>query len=165
MRLLPAAAIATVAALLELGVVPHLGVNGAHPHLVLVLGVIWTLAAGADAGLVWAFVGGLALDVFALRPLGGSAVALLLALGGVSVASGALIRIRAVAPILVMPVASAVNSLALLAVLGMAGTSPAADVAGGLLAGVAFDTALVALLGPIAVVLHHRRAVAEPAYL
>jgi rod shape-determining protein MreD len=165
MRLLPAAASATVVALLELGVVPYLGVNGAHPHFVLVLGVIWTLAAGAETGLVWAFVGGLALDVFALRPLGGSAVALLLALGGVSLAGQAFTRFRPVAPILLMPVASAANSVALLAVLGLVSTSAGADATGRLLASLVYDTALAALLGPIVIALHDRRAVTEPAYL
>ena len=32
---------------------------------VLVFAVIWTIAVGLEAGLVWAFVGGLALDVLA----------------------------------------------------------------------------------------------------
>jgi rod shape-determining protein MreD len=165
LRLLPTAAIAMVAALLELGVVPHLGVNGAHPHFVLVLGVIWTLATGTETGLVWAFVGGLALDVLALRPLGGSAVALLLALGTVSVAARAVTRLRPLAPILLMPLGSAVNSVALLAVLGMVNASAGADATPGLLAGLVYDVALAALLGPIVIVLHDRGAVAEPAYL
>ena len=39
------------------------GSEGSQPHLVLVLGIIVTVAIGLDAGLVWAFVGGLALDV------------------------------------------------------------------------------------------------------
>jgi rod shape-determining protein MreD len=165
MRLLPVAATAAVAALLELGVVPHLGVNDGHPHLVLVFGVIWATAAGADAGFVWAFVGGLALDVLALRPLGGSAVALLLTLGAVCVAARHLTRLRPVAPILLMPAVSAAYSLVLLAVLAVAGTSVGPDATGGLLAAAVYDTALVALLGPFAIVLHDRRVVAEPAYL
>ena len=53
----------------------------AQPHLVFVLAVIWTVAAGLDSGLVWAFVGGIALDVLAQRPLGHSAFALLIAVG------------------------------------------------------------------------------------
>jgi rod shape-determining protein MreD len=165
LRLLPAGVIAIVAALLELGVVPHLGVNGAHPHFVLVLGVIWALAAGGETGLIWAFVGGLALDVLTLRPLGGSAVALLLALGAVSVAARAVTRFRPLAPILLMPLASAVNSVVLLAVLGIVNTRAGADATGGLLASLVFDTAVAALLGPMVIVLHDRRVVAEPAYL
>jgi rod shape-determining protein MreD len=165
MRLLPAAAVATVAALLELTVVRHLSVNGAHPHLVLVLGVIWTVAAGAESGVVWAFVGGLALDVLAPRPLGATAVALLLALGAVSVAAPAFRRSRPIAPILLAPVASVMSSLALLVLLGAAGTSAGPDAAQQLTAGVVYDAALAALLGPLAVVLHDRRSVIEPGVL
>jgi rod shape-determining protein MreD len=159
MRLLPAAAVALVAALFELTVFPHLSVDGAHPHLVLVLGVIWTVAAGAESGLVWAFVGGLALDVLAPRPLGATAVALLLALGGISLATPRFNRFRPVAPILLTPVASVVSSVALLITLGFAGTPAAADAIPRLMPGVAYDTVLAALLGPLAVLLHDRRSV------
>ena len=163
MRLLVAAAVATMAALLELTVVPRLSVNGAHPHLALVLGVIWTIAMGAESGLVWAFVGGLALDILAPRPLGATAAALLLALGGTSLLRPPT-RFRPLAPILLVPVASLVSSLALLALFGMAGMSLAAgDVIPWLMPGVAYDTAIAAVLGPLAIVLHDRRRTAEPA--
>jgi rod shape-determining protein MreD len=165
MRLLPAAAVAMVAALLEFTVVPHLSVDGAHPHLVLVLGVIWTVAAGAESGLVWAFVGGLALDVLAPRPLGATAVALLLALGGVSLATLPLSRFRPVAPIVLTPLASGASSLVLLIALGVAGSPAATDMIGRLIPGVAYDTALAAFLGPVVVVLHDRRSAAEPGTL
>jgi rod shape-determining protein MreD len=165
MRLLPAAAVAVVAALFELTVVPHVSVDGAHPHLVLVLGVIWTVAAGAETGLVWAFVGGLALDVLAPRPVGATAVALLLALGAVSLATPTLRRFRPVAPILLTPAASVVSSLALLLALGIGGTPASADSIPRLIPGVVYDTALAALLGPIVVVLHDRRSAAEPGTL
>lgn len=72
-----AAVVATGAALLETTVGPHVAVGGGGPHLVLVLGVVWTVAAGVESGLAWAFAGGLALDVLAQRPLGSSAFALL----------------------------------------------------------------------------------------
>ena len=94
MTLLLAAVGATVAALFELTVGPYLRVGTAQPHLVLVLGIVVTVAVGLEAGLVWAFVGGLALDVLAQRPLGSTSFALLLCVGaprsspGISSASG-----------------------------------------------------------------------------
>jgi rod shape-determining protein MreD len=78
MTLLLAAVGATVTALLELTVGPYLRIGTAEPHLVLVLGIVVTVAIGLEAGLVWAFVGGLVLDVIAQRPLGSSSFALLL---------------------------------------------------------------------------------------
>ena len=91
MTLLLAAVGAVVTALIELTVTPYLRIGSAHPHPVLVLAVIVTIAIGLEAGLVWAFVGGLALDVLAQRPLGSTAFALLLCVGG-DVAPRALAR-------------------------------------------------------------------------
>ena len=99
MSLLLAAVGATAAALLELTVGPHLRVGDASPHLVLVLGVVWTVAAGIDDGLAWAFVGGLVLDVLAQRPVGSTAFALLIALGSAAFVGRALSRLRPIAPI------------------------------------------------------------------
>src|SRR4029077_1130282 len=56
---------ATAAALIELSLVPYLRIGDAHPHPVLVFGVIWTIAVGLEAGLVWAVVGGVVLDSLA----------------------------------------------------------------------------------------------------
>jgi rod shape-determining protein MreD len=74
MTLLLAAVGATVTALLELSVGPYLRVETSQPHLVLVLGVIVTIAIGLEAGLTWGFIGGLVLDVLAQRPLGSTAL-------------------------------------------------------------------------------------------
>ena len=89
MTLLLAAVGATVTALLELTVGPYLRFGTAQPHLVLVFGIVVTVAIGLEAGLVWAFVGGLVLDVLAQRPLGSTAFALLLCVGATAVARAA----------------------------------------------------------------------------
>ena len=78
MSLLFAAIGATVIALVEATVVPYVTVGNVGPHPVLVGGVIWTIAAGIDRGIAWAFVGGLVLDSLLGRSLGTSALALLL---------------------------------------------------------------------------------------
>ena len=62
MTLLVAAIAATVTAIVELTITQYLRVGDAQPHLTFVLAVVWTVAVGLDSGLVWAFVGGLALD-------------------------------------------------------------------------------------------------------
>jgi rod shape-determining protein MreD len=167
MKLLLAAATATVAALIEVSVAPHLRVNGAQPHVVLVLAVILTLAARPDIGFVFAFAGGLALDVFAPRPLGASAIALLLAAGGASLAAEAVPRrFRVLLPILIFPVASIVASVILLAVLTITSTPAGApEVIRQLVPGALYDAALAAALGPLAVAVLARRVVAEaPAF-
>ena len=81
MTLLVAAIAATVTAIVESTITQYLRVGDAQPHLTFVMAVVWTVAVGLDSGLVWAFVGGLALDTLSQRPLGTTAFALLIAVG------------------------------------------------------------------------------------
>ena len=85
MQLVLAAALSVVAALAEFTIVPYLKVGDAVLHPTLVFGVIWVIAGGLEAGLTWAFVGGIALDILGQRPLGSSAFSLLVAIGLASV--------------------------------------------------------------------------------
>lgn len=155
---------ATVAALLESTVTPHLAVGGAHPHLVLVLGVGWTVAAGAESGLAWAFAGGLALDILGQRPLGSSAFTLLIAIGIAGILVRPLARVRPFAPIPLVFCLSFVNSILLLLVYGaLRAPIPDPDPLRTLLPGVVYDTVLAALVGPLVIAVRDRRVALEPA--
>jgi rod shape-determining protein MreD len=68
-----------VAALLQSTAFNRLTIAGVKPDLVLLLVVVGTLLYGPRAGIVWAFVGGLFLDVFSGGPLGSSSLALMAA--------------------------------------------------------------------------------------
>ena len=158
MSALLAAVGATVAALLEVAAIRYLEVGQAHPHPVLVFGVIWTVATGLEDGLAWAFVGGIALDVLTLRPLGSTAFALLLAIGATAVLARSLTRVRPLAPIIIVIAASIGYSLVLL-ILFNALVEPIAveDPLSVLVPGALYDTVLAAVLGPLAVAVHDRR--------
>lgn len=153
MRLIVAAVGATVAALLELTIVPYLRVGDAFPHLVLVLGIVWVVAAGFESGLAWAFTGGLVLDALAGRPIGSTALALLLSIGGASVLARILLsRLRPLAPIPLVFLFSLVNSILVLVFLGaLRSPIPAPDPIGTLLPGAIYDTVLAAVIGPLAI--------------
>ena len=164
MTWLLAAVGATVAALLELTVTPHLAVGGARPHLVLVLGVVWAVAAGAESGVAWAFVGGLTLDILGDRPLGSSAFALLLSLGAAGLLALALARVRPLAPIPLVFGLSFVNSLLLLVVHGaLRAPIPDPDTLRTLLPAVLYDTVLAARIGPVLIAIVDRRSARERA--
>jgi rod shape-determining protein MreD len=162
MTLLLAAVGATVTALLELSVDPYLRVATSQPHLVLVLGVIVTVAIGLEAGLAWGFIGGLVLDVLAQRPLGSTAFAMLLCVGGASVLARIVARLR---PVIVIPATfllSLLYSMTLfLAFNALRATIPVADPAGAILPGAIYDAVLAALIGPLAIAIHDRRADVE----
>jgi rod shape-determining protein MreD len=162
MTLLLAAVGATVAALFELTVTTYLRVGVVQPHLVLVLAVTVTIAVGLDAGLVWAFVGGLALDVLAQRPLGSTAFALLLCVGGTSVVGRAFSRVRPAAPIIATFLLSIVYSMALFALFSaLRAPLPVADPLSVIVPAAVYDAVLATLIGPLAVSIHDRRVPVE----
>ena len=163
MSLLFAATGATIAALLEVTLgSSYIRVGDAMPHPVLVGGVIWTIAAGINRGISWAFVGGFVLDSLLGRPLGVSSFALLVAVGGAALIAQPFPRLRLVAPVVAVPLLSLVNSLLIL------GLSAAAQQSGMvsdpltlLTPGAIYDGILGMFLGPLAVVLHDRRSATE----
>lgn len=162
MNLLLAAIGATVIALVEATLAPYFKVGDAGPHPVLVGGVIWTIAAGIDRGITWAFVGGLVLDSLLGRGLGTSAFALLLAVGIASLLAQPVPRLRLVLPVVAVPVISFGYSM-LIFVLetasqpGLTVTDPARL----FIPGAIYDGILGMFIGPLVVTIHDRRAVKE----
>lgn len=77
MRRAAGAALMAAAALIQVTWAPRFEVGGAFPNLVLVavVAVAWT--SGPRAGMVWACIGGLLLDLTASGPIGPHALALL----------------------------------------------------------------------------------------
>ncbi len=141
---------AALAALLELSLVPYLRIGDAHPHPVLVFGVIWTIATRLEIGLVWALVGGVMLDSLASRPFGTSVFAMVIAVGVAAVIARSFIRIRPLAPVIAVPIVSLVYSLVLLALL--AAIRPpviVVDPIAALMPGAAYDAVLGLMFGPL----------------
>lgn len=162
MTLLLAAVGAVMTALLELTVGPYVRIGDAVPHLVLVFGVVVTIAVGLEAGLVWAFVGGLALDVLVGRPLGSSAFALLLSLGAASILARSLSRLRPIVPIGAVFICSLGYSMIQFVVLSaLHAPLPVADPLAAVLPGAMYDTVLGVIGGPLAVAVYDRRAAQE----
>jgi rod shape-determining protein MreD len=162
MSLLFAAIGATVTALVEVTLAPYLAVGAAYPHPVLVGGVIWTIAAGIDRGITWAFVGGLVLDALLGRPLGASAFSLLVAVGGAALIAQPLARLRVLAPIIAVAPLSLVYSMLLFVLTAAArpGISVPDPVAL-FVPGTVYDTVLGMLFGPLIVSIRERRMAVE----
>jgi rod shape-determining protein MreD len=162
MSILFAAIGAVLSSLAEVTLGPYVPVAGATPHPVLVGGVIWTIAAGIDRGITWAFVGGLVLDALLGRPLGVSSFSLLLAVGGATLIAQPFPRLRLLAPIIAVPIMSIAYSVTLLALTAaLQQTSVVRDPLTLLTPGAVYDTVLGLLLGPLVVSLHDRRSATE----
>jgi rod shape-determining protein MreD len=162
MSLLLSAIGATVAAVFDVSLSSrYLAIGNAAPHFVLVLGVIWSIAAGIEGGIAWGFVGGLVLDTLLGRPLGASAFALLIAVGGARLMSQPLVRLRLLAPVVAVPIFSLVYSVLVL-ILTSNGQPPALGDPGAVFVSSAvYDGVLGVLFGPLIVSAYDRRQVVE----
>jgi len=91
---LPFAALgALIAALIETTVLPELPIAGTQADLVLALAIVATMVLGPEDGLVWAFVGGLMLDMLIpARPIGATTLSLLLVVGAAALVAHAVGR-------------------------------------------------------------------------
>jgi rod shape-determining protein MreD len=159
MTMLVAAIAATVAAIVESTITPYLRVGNAQPHLLFVLAVVWTIAVGVDSGLVWAFIGGLALDTLSQRPLGTTAFALLVAVALSAAIARPLHRLRPIAAIVVTAVLSLVYSMTLVVLFSVLRPPSALSDPLRLVApSVPYDIVVAAILGPLAVSIRDRFA-------
>lgn len=77
MRRAAGAGLMLVAALVQVTWVPRIEILGAFPNLVLLAVVALTWTRGVRAGMAWACVGGLCLDLTAAGPVGPHALGLL----------------------------------------------------------------------------------------
>jgi rod shape-determining protein MreD len=157
MSLTLAAVGAVVAALFDTTIAPYLQIGGAQPDLVLVLAVIWTVVVGLEGGLVWAFVGGLLIDLLAPRPFGSTAFALLLSVGAAAVYARVVVRGRFARPIGAVFVFSLVNAVIFTIVnRALRGAIPLDDSVATWLPGAVYNTVLAVVIAPILVSLNAR---------
>jgi len=138
---------AAVAALIQSTILPFAVEAGGSLDLVLVVAVVWTMALGLEGGLVWAFLGGLIIDIMLMRPLGLTAFVDLLAVGAAWVV-GRLVT-RPLYPLVVVTaavLAAAAGPLTVLLYGALREVPPGVDP----LAGVAVSTILAAVVAALA---------------
>jgi rod shape-determining protein MreD len=162
MSLTLAAVGAVVAAILQLTIVPYLGIAGAYPDLLLILAVIATFAWSTEAGMTLAFVGGLMIDLLAPRPIGLTAFTLLLSTGIAAILGRVIQRGRVLTPIALIFALSFVTDLTFLTVFAaLRGKLEVADPIQLILPGAIYSTAIAVVLSPLATVLNKRFAERE----
>ncbi len=162
MSLTLAAVGAVVAAVLQLTIVPYLGIAGAYPDLVLVVAVIATFTWSIEAGMTLAFVGGLMIDLLAPRPIGLTAFTLLVSTGIAALIGRVIPRGRIVTQIVLIFVLSFVTDLLFLGMYtALRGKLDVGDPIQLILPGALYSTAIAVVLAPLAVALHKRFAERE----
>lgn len=108
-----------LAGLLQSTAATRIKIFGVKPDLVLILVVIGTLVYGSRPGLLWAFIGGLVLDVFSGGPMGASSLALMAAALMVGMGHRTLSRYNLLVPIGAMALGTVVYGAAYLALLSV----------------------------------------------
>jgi rod shape-determining protein MreD len=162
MSLTLAAVVAVVAAVLQLTIVPYLGIAGAYPDLLLVVAVIATFMWSIEAGITLAFVGGLMIDLLAPRPVGLTAFTLLVSTGIAALIARLIPRGRIVTAIGVIFVLSFVTDLLFLGMYtALRGRLDVGDPIPLILPGAFYSAAIAMVLAPAAAALHKRFAERE----
>jgi rod shape-determining protein MreD len=67
-----------IAAVIQSTIVPEIRVGNGGPDLILMMVLSWTMLAGLEEGIVWAFVGGILQDLMIGIPTGTTALALVI---------------------------------------------------------------------------------------
>ena len=108
-------------ALLQSTLLPQLQVFGVQPDLVLLTVVSWSLLRGAEEGMLWALIGGLALDALSSARLGVNTLPLLLISFLAGLWQRGLVRLDVLIPFLAIPIATLVYQGAMVALLKLLG--------------------------------------------
>lgn len=106
-----------VAALVQSSMLTRVEIRSVKPDLVLLLVIIGTLVYGGKRGVAFAFIGGIALDLFSGGPMGASSLALILAALAVSPGNSTFSRYNVLVPVSAAVVGTVVYSLAYIGVL------------------------------------------------
>jgi rod shape-determining protein MreD len=106
-----------VLAILQSTVMPRITVLGVHPDLVLLVVTSWSLLRGAQEGMLWALVGGIAVDLFSGAPFGVITLSLLVTSFLSSLGQRNVFRLDLLIPIVVIPLATLVQNTIMLTLL------------------------------------------------
>lgn len=106
-----------VAALVQSTMLVRVEIRSVKPDLVLLLVIIATLIYGGRRGVAFAFLGGIALDLFSGGPMGASSLALILTSVAVSPGNSAFSRFNVLVPVGACVMGTVVYGLAYIGVL------------------------------------------------
>lgn len=108
-------------AVLQATLLSRVSVLGARPNLMLLVVLTWTMVRDLDEGVMWAFIGGLIMDLLSGGPLAGMALALVTAAYLAGQSLGEELGSEAVRSIILTVLGVLTYHVALLVVLGWTG--------------------------------------------
>jgi rod shape-determining protein MreD len=108
-------------ALLQSTLLPQVRVLGVQPDMVLLVIVAWSLLRGSEEGMLWALIGGLALDMLSSAHMGVNTLPLLLIGFLTGLWQRDIVRQDLLVPFLVIPIATILYQGAMVGLLKLFG--------------------------------------------
>ena len=130
-------------AVVQTAVLPRFPILGLIPQLPLLVALSWGLLRGVNEGIVWAFIGGLCLDLFSVAPLGSTALAYMLAIPAVVWIENAMPANRFFLPMIMAGLATLIYLFIYLFLLQLLGHQINLQVAAGISSIVILHSALI----------------------
>lgn len=110
-------------AVVQTAVLSRLPILGLIPQFPFLVALAWGLLRGVNEGIVWAFIGGLCLDLFSVGPMGATALAYMLAILAVTWIENAMPTNRFFIPIIMAVLATVIYLFIYLLLLRLLGHS------------------------------------------
>lgn len=105
----------------QTAVLPHFPILGLTPQLPFLVALAWGLLRGTDEGIVWAFTGGLLLDLFSVAPMGVTSLSFMLAILAIIWIENAMPADRFFIPVIMTIAATVISLLVYLILLRLLG--------------------------------------------
>ncbi|TVR18945.1 MAG: rod shape-determining protein MreD [Anaerolineaceae bacterium] len=109
------------AAIMQATFLPNMRLFGGAPDLVYLLVLAWAINANLTNSILWAFVGGLAVDLLSVQPLGTSTFGMLLTVFVINGLGDQLYRIGVLTLIALVFVGTVVQQISILGILALTG--------------------------------------------
>jgi len=114
-----------ILSVVQTAVLPHFSVFHLSPQLPLLVALAWGSLRGLDEGMIWAFIGGICMDLFSISPLGVTALGYMVAVTAVLWLQQAFPTSRIILPLILAALATVIYlvlNLILLRMLGQIST-------------------------------------------
>ena len=108
-------------AVVQTAVLPRFPILGLVPQLPFLVALAWGLLRGMNEGIIWAFIGGLLLDLFSIAPIGVTSFSFMLAIIAVIWIENAIPADRFFVPVVMAIAATVINLLIYLILLRLLG--------------------------------------------
>ena len=113
--------ILALAAMLQASFVPQIRILGGVPDLVFLFVLAWSIHMPLEAGVTWAFVGGILQDLLSAAPTGTSTLGMILAVFGVSLVHRQVYGVGVAVIAALVLVGTLVQQIMLMLILSMSG--------------------------------------------